>query len=92
MSFRHVPPVGGRGERPIICWKDYVSYLASELLGVPLDELESIAGDRDAWVSFLGLLLLQPDYSKWSKMEKIKDQSTLLCQSTHCTTEEHAVS
>ena len=40
--------------RPRTRWRDYVSRLAWERLGVP--ELEEVAGDRDVWVSLLKLL------------------------------------
>ena len=37
-------------------WRDYVSRLAWERLGVPPEELEEVARDRDVWVSLLKLL------------------------------------
>ena len=50
-------PTGRRPRgRPRTRWKDYVSRLAWEHLGVPLEELEEVAGDRDVWVSLLKLL------------------------------------
>ena len=45
----HVPPVGDPGE-------DYVSRLAWERLGVPLEELDDVAGEREVWASLLRLL------------------------------------
>lgn len=39
------------------CWRDYVSWLAWELLGVTLDELEEVGGKKKVW-SLLRLLLL----------------------------------
>ena len=34
-------------------WRDYISHLAWEHLGVPQEELESVAGERDVWDSLL---------------------------------------
>ena len=47
--------------RPRTCWRDYVSQLAWERLGVPPEELEEVSGDRDVWVSLLKLLPPRPD-------------------------------
>ena len=52
-------PTGRRPRgRPRTRWRDYVSRLARERLGVPPEELEEVAGDRDrdGWVSLLKLL------------------------------------
>jgi len=46
--------------RPRICWRYYISLLAWECLRVPLEELDSVAGERDASISLLDLL------SPWS--------------------------
>ena len=55
-------PTGRRPRgRPRRRWRDYVSRLAWERLGVPPEELEEVAGDRDVWVSLLKLLPLRPD-------------------------------
>ena len=55
-------PTGRRPRgRPRTRWRDYVSRLAWERLGVPPEELEKVAGDRDVWVSLLKLLPLRPD-------------------------------
>uniref|UniRef100_A0A8C2WQN1 THAP domain-containing protein 1 n=1 Tax=Cyclopterus lumpus TaxID=8103 RepID=A0A8C2WQN1_CYCLU len=37
-------------------WRDYISRLALERLGIPQNELESVAGEREAWVGLLNLL------------------------------------
>ncbi|TWW74408.1 hypothetical protein D4764_14G0004110 [Takifugu flavidus] len=37
--------------RPRTRWRDYVSRLAWERLGIPLDELEEVAGEREVWAS-----------------------------------------
>ena len=46
--------------RPRTRWRDYVSRLAWERLGVPLEELEEVAGEREVWVSLLKLLPRDP--------------------------------
>jgi len=52
-------PTGRRPRgRPRTRWKDYVSRLAWGRLGVPTEELEEVAGDRDVWVSLLKLLAI----------------------------------
>ena len=49
-------PTGKRPRgRPRTHWREYVSRLAWESLGVPPEELEEVAGDRDVWVSLLRL-------------------------------------
>lgn len=37
-------------------WRDSVSELVWELLGIPPEELEEVAGKRKVWVSLLKLL------------------------------------
>ena len=37
-------------------WRDYISQLAWERLGVPQEELENVAGEKGAWSSLLSLL------------------------------------
>jgi len=55
-------PTGRRpGGRPRTRRRDFVSRLAWKTLGVPLEELEEVARDRDVWISLLKLLLPQPD-------------------------------
>ncbi|TWW73696.1 hypothetical protein D4764_15G0010920 [Takifugu flavidus] len=44
--------------RPRTCWRDYVSRLVWERLGIPPDEVEEVAGEREVWAS---LLPLRPD-------------------------------
>ncbi|KAL3996575.1 transmembrane protein adipocyte-associated 1 [Sarotherodon galilaeus] len=39
-----------------INWRDYISRLAWERLGVPPDKLEEVAGEREVWASLLGLV------------------------------------
>ncbi|TWW76551.1 hypothetical protein D4764_13G0012130 [Takifugu flavidus] len=41
-------------------WRDYISCLAWERLGVPLEELMKVAGERAVWASLLKLLPLRP--------------------------------
>ena len=55
-------PTGRRPRgRPRTRWRDYISRLAWERLGVPQNELESVAGEREAWVGLLGRLPPRPD-------------------------------
>jgi len=42
-------------------WRDYISRLAWERLGIPQDKLDNVAGEREVWVSRLGLLPPRPD-------------------------------
>ncbi|TWW54923.1 hypothetical protein D4764_0190400 [Takifugu flavidus] len=50
--------------RPRTRWRDYVSRLAWERLGIPPDELEEVAGEREVWASLLRLLPPRPDPDK----------------------------
>ncbi|TWW62757.1 hypothetical protein D4764_04G0014040 [Takifugu flavidus] len=47
--------------RPRTRWRDYVFQLVWERLGIPLDELEEVAGEREVWASLLRLLPPRPD-------------------------------
>uniref|UniRef100_A0A673CRG3 Reverse transcriptase domain-containing protein n=1 Tax=Sphaeramia orbicularis TaxID=375764 RepID=A0A673CRG3_9TELE len=47
--------------RPRTCWRDYISRLAWERLGVPPEELEEVSGEREVWASLLRLLPPRPD-------------------------------
>ncbi|KAK0137435.1 putative uncharacterized transposon-derived protein F52C9.6 [Merluccius polli] len=47
--------------KPRTRWRDYVSRLAWERLGIPQEELDEVAGEREVWVSMLGLLPPRPD-------------------------------
>jgi len=50
-------PTGRRARgRPRTRWRDYISQLAWERLGILQNELVNVAGERDVWVSLLGLL------------------------------------
>uniref|UniRef100_A0AAV2LL43 Reverse transcriptase domain-containing protein n=1 Tax=Knipowitschia caucasica TaxID=637954 RepID=A0AAV2LL43_KNICA len=54
-------PTGRRPRgRPRTRWRDYVSQLAWERLGVPPDELEEVCVDREVWASLLRLLPPRP--------------------------------
>ncbi|KAK3547052.1 hypothetical protein QTP86_009569 [Hemibagrus guttatus] len=54
-------PTGKRPRgRPRTCWRDYVSQLTWERLGVPPEELEEVSGEREVWASLLRLLPLRP--------------------------------
>ena len=47
--------------RPRTRWRDYVSRLAWERLGVPQEELVEVAGEREVWASLLRLLPSRPN-------------------------------
>ena len=50
-------PTGRRPRgRPRTRWRDYVSRLAWERLGIPQEELDEVAGEREVWASLLRLL------------------------------------
>ncbi|KAK3562555.1 hypothetical protein QTP86_002034 [Hemibagrus guttatus] len=54
-------PTGKRPRgRPRTRWRDYVSRLAWEHLGVPPEELEEVSGEREVWASLLRLLPPRP--------------------------------
>ncbi|TWW69272.1 hypothetical protein D4764_18G0000780 [Takifugu flavidus] len=54
-------PTGRRPHgRPRTRWRDYISRLAWERLGVPPEELMEVAGERAAWASLLKLLPPRP--------------------------------
>ncbi|TWW67270.1 hypothetical protein D4764_02G0003110 [Takifugu flavidus] len=59
--FRACPSGRRPPGRPRTRWRDYVSRLAWERLGVPPDELEEVAGEREVWASLLRLLPPRPD-------------------------------
>jgi len=50
-ALRACPPGKRPGGRARGRYKDYMAYLAWECLGMAQEELESIAGERDVWVS-----------------------------------------
>ncbi|TWW76516.1 hypothetical protein D4764_13G0011780 [Takifugu flavidus] len=59
--FRACPSGKRPPGRPKTRWRDYVSRLAWERLGIPPDELEVVAGEREVWASLLRLLPPRPD-------------------------------
>ncbi|TWW61038.1 Transposable element [Takifugu flavidus] len=59
--FRACPSGRRPPGRPRTRWRDYVSRLAWERLGIPPDELEEVAGEREVWASLLRLMPPQPD-------------------------------
>ncbi|TWW75358.1 hypothetical protein D4764_13G0000200 [Takifugu flavidus] len=59
--FRACPSSRRPLGRPRTRWRDYVSRLAWESLGIPPDELEEVAGEREVWASLLRLLPPRPD-------------------------------
>ncbi|XP_061663464.1 mitogen-activated protein kinase 11 isoform X2 [Syngnathoides biaculeatus] len=61
----HECPTGKRPRgRPRTRWRDYVSRLAWECLGIPPEELEEVAGEREFLVSLLKLLPPRHDREK----------------------------
>ncbi|TWW56724.1 hypothetical protein D4764_08G0007110 [Takifugu flavidus] len=52
--FRAYPSCRRPPGRPRTRWRDYVSRLVWERLGIPPDELEEVAGEREVWASLLG--------------------------------------
>ncbi|TWW63827.1 RNA-directed DNA polymerase from mobile element jockey [Takifugu flavidus] len=59
--FRECPSGRRPPGRPRTRWRDYVSRLVWERLGIPPDELEEVAGEREVWASLLRLLPPRPD-------------------------------
>ena len=57
---RHVQ-LGEATGRPRTRWRDYISTLAWEHLGIPQSELADIAGKREVWETLLELLPPRPD-------------------------------
>ncbi len=53
-------PACPSGKRPWGRPRDYISRLAWKHLGIPQDELEEVAREKDVWVSLLSLLPLRP--------------------------------
>ncbi|KAK0132083.1 hypothetical protein N1851_024332 [Merluccius polli] len=54
-------PTGRRPRgRPRTRWRDYVSRLARKRLGIPQEELDEVAGEREVWASLLRLLPPRP--------------------------------
>ncbi|KAI3369559.1 hypothetical protein L3Q82_007768 [Scortum barcoo] len=63
-------PTGRRPRgRPRTRWRDYVSRLAWERLGIPPEELEEVSGVREVWASLLRLLPPRP--GPWTKGMKM---------------------
>ena len=55
-------PTGRRPRgRPRTRWRDYVSRLAWERLGIPQEELDEVAGERKVWAPLLRLLPPRPN-------------------------------
>ncbi|KAK3550607.1 hypothetical protein QTP70_000697 [Hemibagrus guttatus] len=58
--FRACPTRKRPQGRPRTRWRDYVSRLAWERLGVSPEELEEVSGEREVWASLLRLLPPRP--------------------------------
>ncbi|KAI3354215.1 hypothetical protein L3Q82_018755, partial [Scortum barcoo] len=56
MNFGQCPTGRRPRGRPRTRWRDYVSRLAWERLGIPPEELEEVSGVREVWASLLRLL------------------------------------
>ncbi|TWW74447.1 R2DM Retrovirus-related Pol polyprotein from type II retrotransposable element [Takifugu flavidus] len=59
--FRACPSGRRPPGRPRTRWREYVSRPVWERLGIPPDELEEVAGEREVWASLLRLLPPRPD-------------------------------
>uniref|UniRef100_A0A672GMW1 DDE Tnp4 domain-containing protein n=1 Tax=Salarias fasciatus TaxID=181472 RepID=A0A672GMW1_SALFA len=71
-------PTGRRPRgRPRTRWRDYVSRLAWERLGILPEELEEVSGDREVWASLLRLL--PPQCSAPSELHRTLLRSDHLC-------------
>ncbi|KAL3063618.1 hypothetical protein OYC64_000034 [Pagothenia borchgrevinki] len=56
-------PAGKRPRgRPRTRWRDYISWLAWERLGIPQSELVDVARERNVWGSLLELIPPRPDH------------------------------
>jgi len=58
--FRARPTGRSPRGRPRTRWRDYISLLAWEHLGIPQVELESVAGEKEAWGALLRRLPPRP--------------------------------
>ena len=58
--FRACPTGGRPPGRPRDRWRDLVSKMARQRLGIPLNELEEVCGDREVWASLVRMLLPRP--------------------------------
>lgn len=73
----------GRSKTP---WRDYVFWLAWKHFGIPLEELEAVAGEREVRASLLSPQCRTPSERKkeldfWIKMKKkLKSHSTVFHQ------------
>jgi len=62
-KFSRYVPTGRRPRSiPRTHLRDYISLLAWECLGIPQEELESVAGERDIWVCLLNLSPPLPNF------------------------------
>ena len=63
-------PAGKRPRgRPMTRWRDYISSLAWERLGIPLTELVDVARERKVWGSGWNCYPRDPTTDKWEKMD-----------------------
>jgi len=53
-----MPPGRRLRGRTRTLWRDYISHLDWEHLRTPQEELESVSGARNVWVSLINLLVL----------------------------------
>ncbi|KAK3509084.1 hypothetical protein QTP70_020296 [Hemibagrus guttatus] len=69
-------PTGKRPRgRPRTRWRDYVSRLAWERLGLPPQELEEVSGGREVWASLLRLLPPRPGPELWTTGQQSSSSS-----------------
>lgn len=70
-QLRWSPPgsgVPGMSSQEETCWRNYISHLAWECLGVPQDKLEEVVDERQVWTSLLRLTC-ESSRDRWKKMD-----------------------
>lgn len=45
-------------DRPRTCWRDYIYHMAWECLGIPQEELEDVAEEKDIWAALRSMVAL----------------------------------
>lgn len=62
-------------------WRDFISRLAWEHLGIPQEELEKVAGEKDVW-PYLACCHSNPD--RWRRMDRWMDGCYLILYFLQC--------
>ncbi|XP_061618152.1 uncharacterized protein LOC133471975 [Phyllopteryx taeniolatus] len=74
-------PTGRRPRgRPRSRWRDYILRLAWERLGIPTEELDEVAGEREVWASLLKLLPPRPDPDKRKRRPRLLSRKSAFTQ------------